>query len=480
MSHARLLICRASFFGILCLLLLSPVFHSCVSPHLSKVDADPNFDWNTLKRDQILMTPLLDLRGSVSTPPGFENLVAPFSNEQATAYPEKFKQEFFHLRKDIRVFGAGGAFEKISKIENLADIGAKVLKKEPLAPEDVLRIRKSNQDIRFIFFYVFAGESLQYGYGFNAPHKKHYVEKSYYATRTMNIKLALWDSKEAKTVWIGEKILSPSNVNVLRFKKPNFNLKKIPKEDQNIVLSNPDAFDFNNSSSLEYELEHHRSRFPEFPGREPSFSSVYEDFALKLPLNPSEENLIEYEHFSNDRGEIGLSGADLGHVPVARLRLNFSSMIYNFYRLGADFYFDLNAPRFLYEGKYYDVSSFAIGISNDLEWELSDKWRLLTGATLGILSYKIQDVAAAQAAQSSSNNNSDSEESTSNKSPDKSDSSFFARPRVHLLRGAKRGGQLGFGAYYIYRQQPQHPLLLVRKPSQWGVELTASYTVRGF
>jgi hypothetical protein len=444
------------------------------------VESDPSFDWNTLKRDEILMTPLLDLRGDVKTPPGFESAVAPFSQEEAEAYPEKFKKEFFQRRKDIRVYGAGGAFEKISKIENLSEIGAKVLNKEQIPPADIKRIRDSNQGIRFIFFYIFAGESLTYSYQFNAPAKKHYVEKTYSATRTMSVKLALWDSKEAKTVWIGEQILTPSNSNTLRFKKPHLILKKIPKEDQNVELSNPDAFDFSGSQGLDYELEHHRSRFPGFLGREPSFSSIYDDFALKLPMNSSEAKLIEYNHFTYGRAELGLGASATGVVPVGRLHFNLSSMIYNFYRFGGDFYVDLFSPRYTYEGKEYKISSLAFGISSDLEWELSDNLRLLTGATFGALSYGIEDVAATKKAQDDAANNPNATDEEKNKTVGTGDGAFFIRPRIKFLKGPKSGAQVGFGAYYIHFNEIEHPILKVHKPSNVGFELSISATSRGF
>lgn len=464
-------------------LAVAAIFHltACVSANLSNVDSAPDFDWDTLKRDQIVMTPVLDLRGEVTTPPGFADAVAPFSPEQVIAYPEKFKQVFFKRRKDIRVFGAGGAFEKISKIPNLAEIGRKVMNKEVIPPEDVKVIRDSNQDIRFVFFFIFAGESLSYGYHYNVPPKKHYVEKHYSAKRSITVKLALWDSKEEKTVWIGEKTVTPTNTNTLRFKKPNFFIKKIPKEDRNIVLSIPDAYEFINPTSFDYEMQQHASRFPGFPGREPSFSGYFDDFAMRLPMSRSEANLIEYENFSNHRIEIGLSGSELGKVPVGRFHFNFSSMIYNFYRLGFDIYGDMNSPRFLYNNKYYDVSSVALGVSNDLEWELSERWRLLTGATLGALSYRIRDVEAALKAQEAVNNDpyADEEQEPVN-TYDVNDASFFVRPRIHFLRGAKQGGQWGFGPYYVYAQEPKHPLLIKKPAVQWGFELTLSVTYRGF
>jgi hypothetical protein len=446
---------------------------SCVSANLSKVDADQGFDWNALKRDQIVMTPLLDLRQNVETPPGFDQSVGAFSEKESLDYPESFKQAFFKRRKDIRVFGAGGAFEKISKIQNLKDIGAKVLRKETLPPEDVQQIRAANQDIRFVFFFVFAKESLTFAYEYRRPEKKHYVEKVYHSTRNMTVKLALWDAKEAKTVWIGEKELRPTNSNIMRFKKPGF-FGKIPKEDQNIKLDVPDAFDFVNPSSFSFERERHGSRFPGFPDREPSFSGSFDDFAMTLPLNPSEANLIEYEHFSNHRFQLGASGSQIGKEIVGRLHVNVSSRIYNLYRVGADVFFNLNAPKFTYLGKKYEVSSAAFGLSNDLEWDLSDRWRLMTGAAVGGLTYRIRDVQAAKEAQSKPDDK--SEKNTY----DQNESLFFVRPRIHLLMGSLQGAQLGFGPYYVHTSQPKHKIFEDYPPAKWGLELTASYTWRGF
>jgi hypothetical protein len=452
-------------------------FVSCISNDLDNVYSAADFDWNTLKRDQILMTPLLDLRGSVVTPAGFENSLPPFSPKESLAYPEIFKQVFFKERKDIRVFGAGGAFEKLSQLENLNDLAQKVLRQEPLPAADVKKIRAANQDIRFIFFLVFAGESLSYDYRFNAPENKHYVEKIYSSIHTMNVKLAMWDSKEEKTVWIGEKILTPTNTSILRFKNPNFKGNSIPVEDVNILLTPPDSFDHLGSSSLSYELTYHRSRFLGFPEREPYFSSSFQHFAFTLPMHPSEKNLIEYNHFTNHRLELGAGASKIDQKSVGRAHLNISSRLYNIYRLGFDIVSDVNSPKFIYEGKSYQVSSSAYGLSNDLEWELSDHWNLLTGASIGFLAYRVQDIEATKAAQ----NNPQPSSKTSDSGDDfnRLDASFYFRPRIHFLWGRKPGGLLGFGIYYNQAPSLDDPVLKTYKPAPWGAELTASYTWRG-
>ena len=466
-----------SIFRSFFIVIISVLLNSCISVSLTSVATDPNFNWDALKRDQILMTPLLDLRRNVMTPPGMSDKVAPLTDKEREAYAEKFKQAFFKLRKDIRVFGAGGAFEKISVVENLPELGTRILQKETLSNEDVETIRASTQDIRFVFFFTFVGEELHYNYRYEKPAKKKYFEKQYMATRAMDIKMALWDSKTARTVWIGQKKLNPTNLNVVKIlQRPRFGSKNSKKDDVTEIVQEPDQWDLNGRSSLDEELQFHKARFPDFPGREPSFTESFDDFVLGLPIHPSEEKLIEYSYFTHHRGEIGIASSGFGKKAAGQFFLTLTSIINNRFRLGIGFLGD-GMTKVDSEGKAYQIGSSGFGLVSDLEWKIADKWMLMTGATFGGLVFSVEDPLLA----ATDNGNSGGSASTQqNQQSKNTDYANFVRPRLHFLYGERRGGQIGFGVHGIFYDGIERPEIKANRPVKWGVDLGVSYTVRGF
>ena len=449
---------------------------SCLSVGVDHVDTEPGFDWDTMKRDQILMTPLLDLRTGVVSVPGQDSLVAPFSSEQNIAYAEAFKQVFFKWRKDIRVFGAGGAFENISTLPNLPELSRKALNKEPFSPEDVAKIRELNQGIRFIFFFNLVGERLEYRYSVTAPSeaKGLYIEKNYEAVHILEVELALWDSKDAKTVLKLEKILRPTNFNqvILRTGKiPDKTTGKSPGRYASAV--SPDIWDMQGTNDLEHELKVHKLRFPKFLGREPSFSASFKHIALSMPIQGSEQNLIEYKNFTNHRPELTFRSQKLGSLGIHSIFIGTSSIIYNRYRLGGGLDFSLSSPEIKYQEKKYNLDAGNLLLSTDLEWQLSSGLRMLTGAVYGGGSIAIRSKDKANA---ESSDQADQQE----KQSDPTDSYWYAAPRVRFLLGGKQGGQIGVGVYKQFYKGLDRPEVLEHPPSEWGVEATLAVTFRGF
>ena len=454
--------------GMLCLLL-----SSCMMSGVDKIDADPDFDWDSIKRDEILMTPLIDLR-DVITPPGEESLAAPYSQDENIAYAEKFKQVFFKNRKDIRVYGAGGAFEKISAVDNLTDIARKVVSRKPLTLEESEKLRATTQGIRFVFFFDFAKERLFYDYNLDRPKEALglYIVKNYMAHREMLIKLALWDSKEAKTVFITEKTAFSSVTNRLYIRTG----LPLPADTQLIPgfyhsAQSPDQADRQSFLAPINELAVHKARFPKFAAREPSFSGTFQDLVLSLPIHRSEQNLIEYENFSNHRPEITFKGSKLGRESEADVFFGFSSMIYNRYRIGLGFNVSMNQPVATYKEEQFKLSNQMVMLTTDLEWELSPNWRLLTGSYFGAGSINIKP-----------KNPPPVTDTTTDKTEQKSefDGYMYAAPRVRLLWGSKSGGQLGIGAFRQYYDRINRPELAEYQPSLWGAELTLALQFRGF
>jgi len=443
----------------------------CIAVSVDKIDAEPGFDWDTLKRDLILMTPLIDLRSDVQTPKTYEKNVAPFSREQEIEYAEVFKKAFFKKRKDIRVFGAGGAFESISKIANLKDIAKKVLNKEDLSPDEKTSLDDARQDKRFIFFFNFTNERLQFEFSVEQPAeaKGLYVEKNYGARRMMTLQMALWDTQTARTVFISEKTLDPAYTNqyLIRTGRSPSSVKG----DRGRYSSSrePDIFDQMGNYSLEQELHHHRGRFPAgFPEREPSFTDSFDDFALSLPIKGSEQNKIEYEYFSNHRPEITLRNSSLGSKSMSNIFVGTSSIIYNRYRLGGGLEFSSSKPKVSHANKSYVIDNLCLCMTADLEWELSDNLRMLTGSVLGAGSFGIKRDAP------------DTFDNVEPASSNDQDGYWYAAPRLKFIVGPKQGFQFGLGVYNQFYSGLVEPQFTENKPQPWGVELTLAVTFRGF
>ncbi len=446
------------------LLLICVTLSGCISTSVSHVDTEEGFDWNTLKRDQILMSPLLDLREEKSAPNGETETLRFFSDIERIAYPEKFKQVFVKHRKDIRVFGAGGAFEHMSKLKDLDAIAKDVIAKRPLSDDVRQRILEGSQDIRFIFFFAVTSERNIYDVRYNFRSDKRLDEIVYKATREFTAKLALWDSKTNKTVWIATENLNPSSSQTNEVSNPSKYLvskkgKKPYWEGKTPVIS------------LSVELSENRSSFPSFPEREPSFSKTFDDFALALPIHPSEQKLIEYEHFTYHRPEAQIRASTLGPHSNVSLQLGYSSVINYVWRFGAALNIPVSSPTVKREGRDFDLQMAAFGLTFDYETELTQRSRLLLGVMAGGASYTLNDP---------SDDDADDETLGQAKSKDITDGLVFAWPRAYLLFGAKGGFQWGVGVAYRYFDGLEKPELRAFKPSPLSVDLGMSYAFRGF
>lgn len=445
---------RMRFFLLAALL---NVLAGCLSTGVSNVDADPDFNWDTLKRDQILMAPLMDLRG------GGE---AFFTDKERFDYPEAFKQVFFKLRKDIRVFGAGGAFVNMSKLEKLPELTRRAVDKIPFSEEDVATIKAGAQDIRFVFFFAVTAEKTVHGYSYSFRSDRRDDSATYSTTREVTVKLALWDSTVNRTVWVATNVLRPTNSDT----RDVYNsTKRRVKRGSNYVWEGATV-----GSSLEAELRSHRSYFPNVPGREPAFTKSFDDFALALPLQPSEAKLIEYEHFSYHRPELGFSHSQLGDAGNSSLILAFSSAINYRLRFGGGIYFPLGGSELKFEEEKIDVTMLAYGGSFDYEWELTPTKRLLTGFFTG---------GAAFTKTYPNDPKGDPDDPTDDEEYEdrsETDGTFIFWPRAHFLIGDKGGFQWTFGGAYRFFDGIEDGFLKQHRPAPWSVDLSVAYAFRGF
>ena len=452
------------FENIKFLLFICLLLSGCISTGVSHIDAQEGFDWNTLKRDQILMSPLLDLREEKGAPIAEAGSLTFFSDADRVAYPEKFKQVFVKHRKDIRVFGAGGAFEHMSKLKDLDSIAKEVLAKRPLADDVRQRVLEGSQDIRFIFFFAVTSEQTVYGVNYRFRSDKRLDEIEYKATRQFTTKLALWDSKENKTVWIATENLNPSSSQTREVSNPSKYLVTPKGKKPYWEGKTP-------SISLSTELAENRSQFPSFPGREPAFSKTFDDFALALPIHPSEQKLIEYEHFTYHRPEAQIRASTLGPHSNISLQLGSSSVINYVWRFGAALNIPISSPTVKRDGRDFDLQMASFGLTFDYEAELTQKSRLLLGVMAGGASYTLNDP---------SDDDADDETLGQAKSKDITDGLVFAWPRLYLLFGAKGGFQWGLGVAYRYFDGLEKPELRAFKPSPISIDLGMSYAFRGF
>lgn len=437
-------------------LLLSLVFSAllsgCIMTRLDHVETEPNFNWDVLKRDEIVITPLLDLRVGPSA-----EVSKFFSQKEQEEYAEKFKQEFFKTRKDIRVYGAGGAFEKLKNVPQLAEIAHKVLKKEPLTEAEQQSLEASTQDIRFIFFFTVPDEHLQQKY--QTFKDDDYIHHVYKSTRNLQVKLALYDLKEKRTPWIGTANLQPTNENDIKVARP-----KKKKDGKGFTF-------FENSGTILLTAE--SQKYPSFPGREPALSNSFDDFVLGLPLHPSEDKSIEYESFTYHRPELSMMAAPLGDETSFHLDLAFSSIIYNKFRLGALIGIPMNTPRVTVDGKKFKLGSAVIAVTADYEVPIATKWRLLTGVYLGTELFNIYDEQKNELAQQTGTQGPDEETATA-------DATLFAWPRIKLLYGNRTGFNVGIAAFYRKYWGIEEKELQAHAPGPWAIEFSIGGTFRGY
>jgi hypothetical protein len=436
----------------------------CVLTRLTHVESAQGFDWDTLKRDEIVMTPLLDLRVAPKAPPGEEARLAFVDAATASGYAEKFKQTFAGLRHDLRVFGAGGAFEHVETTTGLADVARHVLAKEPLAPEALAALRAGSQDIRFLWVFALTDEALSYGYRSDSFSDRRYYLKTYSARRTMEVRMALFDLTENKTQWIGVDVLGPESTYTVRIRKPH-----VRDARGNVVTDVAVVDDVDFGGTLESEWRAHRPRFPALPGREPALSGSFDDFALSLPIAPSEAKLIEYTHFTYHRVAFSLLGAKLGERPHLHPALEATSLLYQRLRLGALIGLPAQDVELAdADGGTYRVASTVLATSADAELELAERLRLDAGASLGIETFAVRRRNAPDPG--------DDGVDVSNRS----DTAVLASPRVQLWYGERTGVAIGVGAAYRWRRGVDEAVLRRNRPSPWAFELAVGGTYRGY
>jgi hypothetical protein len=284
--------------------------------------------------------------------------------------------------------------------------------------------------------------------------------------------MALWDSKENETVWIGTQFLAPSSEYSAEVDNPT-KVKVVEKRKgkKDLVYWKGYALDV----SLEGELREHPERFPGFPGREPSLSSSFDDFALSLPINPEEEKLISYTHFVYHRPVLALSNSAFGNQWAPAVELGTSSIINFRYRLGAAMQLPLLSPRFDWEDGERELAGVPFGLTFDLEWPLSDRLHLTTGLMAGGMGIDIRDPEDDETQEEG-----EELEDPAEASNDEDDFASILWPRARLFIGAKQGVQWGVGASYRYFYGIEEEILKRHPPAPWSVDLYIAFAFGGY
>jgi hypothetical protein len=444
------------------LLLLLLCLPGCISTQLSERYEDEGFSWETLKRDQILMTPLLDLR------PSGESKEVLFDEGKRLSYAESFKQAFFKLRKDIRVFGEGGAFTALSQNKDLAQIARDVLDRKALSTTATERLVTGTQGIRFFMFFTVTAEKLERSFRRESPTDKIFDQKVYSSTRILEVKMALWDTRSNKTVWIGTQRLTPTETRTVRVPRPG--LVVDTKQLSKVIDAWDSALEPN---SFSFELKTRPERFPAFPGREPAFSGSFDDFALGFPIHPSEEKLIAYNSFVYHRPELA---ARVGQSPgTPMIRLGTSSIINNRWRWGGHLGFSVAPHRIKVSGEDHQVTELFVATSLDAEFELSREIRLVGGAYAGAAFLQARPKTSQAISDSST-----SEETSPEDDKTISDSSLILWPRAQLLFGASQGFQWGPGIVWRRYAGIKESELQGSVPPAWAGEIAVAWAFRGF
>lgn len=447
---------------------LVPIFSifltGCISTSVDQKYSAEGFSWDTLKRDQIVMFPFQDLREGVDA--NDPNLTF-FDAKKSTEYAEAFKQVFFKLRKDIRLFGAGGAFEALEKIPNLQQKAKLIASKQPLSEQDLGEIKQGTQDIRFFMVVSLARESINRQFQINNLDKQPYFQKVYSTTRSMDVVAALWDSKDNRTVWSVAKKLNPTSSNIVNVKLPGIKDDHPLLRGITFVADNPSE-----PKTLEFELRSRPARFPGIPDREPEFSKSFDDITLALPLHSSEEKLIEYDSFTYHRPELTVIGSAFGKSAAIGGAFNMTSMIYKTWRLGAGVSYLGSTGK--YEDRNYNFTDLTFGVVAAAEFQLSDRFGLQIGGLIGPSAMTAKPELD-QNRSSIQGVGKDLEPETSN-----TDGSMAYIPHLKLIYGNIQGGQFTLTGSYRRFNGIENPILLQNLPAPWSAQAGFAYTFRGF
>jgi len=183
-----------------------------------------------------------------------------------------------------------------------------------------------------------------------------------------------------------------------------------------------------------------------------------QDTSTETTPTPSEPATIKKPE-ANWRTELSLKSTIMGVLPLPTLYFGMAKLNYEFLRLGGGIAFTPKSTVIDHDVKLYEVSNGCLCFTADIEWDMGNKDRILTGGYLGIGVFTYSQIELVP-------------EFYETKPKSEGDAYYYAAPRVRYLRGDRNGVQYGFGVYRHHYEKLDKPELVANHPAPWGIELT--------
>jgi hypothetical protein len=427
-----------------------------------------------LRAGDILITPLLDLRDP-KLKLQLEKKIDFYPPRQRIIYAESLGKILFQNSQLHRVHTSGKAFDEISSVKALNDMARKVNSATPLSPAEAEKIGSVLTGFQYLVFFSFTNEEANYQHAREIPKDADgfLVENIYITQRKMAAQIVVWDilnNQITDSIQINPTAEARSSVFVRTGKKPT--AYQFPPSNYDIARE-PDALDRKPTSSLETERSAHRNRFPALPEREPEFTTALKGLnptPTSAPSTtgtnkvPARQNKFDFE--DNFRMELTLKSTLMGVLPLPTLYLGAATLKWKILRIGGGIEFSPLGTMIDHEVRLYDVYNGCLCLSADVEWQLGNKNRILTGLYYGagIFTYNQSDLLP---------------DLDGTKSKSQSDGYIYRAPRVRYLRGAHEGLQFGIGVYQHYYDNLEKPELVANHPYQYGLELVFAAAIGG-
>ena len=427
-----------------------------------------------LRAGDILITPLLDLRDpKLKLQP--EKKIDFYPPRQRSIYAESLGKILFQNSQLHRVHTSGKAFDEITSFKALNDMARKVNSATPLAPAEAEKIGSFLNGFQYLVFFSFTDEEANYQHVRETPKDADgfLVENIYTTQRKMSAQIVVWDifnNQIADSIQINPTAEARSSVFVRTGKKPT--AYQFPPANYDIARE-PDAFDRKPTSSLETERSAHRNRFPALPEREPEFTNALKGLnptptstpsTTETNKAPARQNKTDFD--DNFRMELTLKSTLMGVLPLPTLYIGAATLKWKILRIGGGIEFSPLGTMIDHEVRLYDVYNGCLCLSADVEWQLGNKNRILTGLYYGagIFTYNQSDLLP---------------DLDGTKSKSQSDGYIYRAPRIRYLRGDHQGVQFGIGVYQHYYEKLEKPELVANHPYQYGLEITVAVATGG-
>lgn len=433
---------------------------------------DQSLSIENLRAGSILITPLLDLRGTKIDPTSKTDID---SKKQRITYAESLGEILFANSRKHRVRTSGEAFDQIINLKTLNELARTANSGKPLPATDSINIGSILSGFQYLIFFSLTNDEAKYEYARENPTDADgfLVQHTYTAKRLMIVKIAVWDIKNNQITHVAE-------VNAIPEARKSIFVKTEKKMSPYIITPSnydlaiaPDIHDRKPTSSLETERSVHRNRFPPLPDRDPEFTNALRNFMPTQPKPteisekskpPSRQNDHKFEN--NLRMELNLKSTLMGVLPLPNIFLGAATLKWKILRIGGGIEFSPLGTMIDHEVRLYEVFNSCFSLSADVEWQLGSNNRILTGAYYGagVFTYKQSDLLP---------------DLDGTKSKSQSDGYIYRAPRVRYLRGAHEGLQFGIGVYQHYYDKLEKPELLANHPYKYGLELVFAAAIGG-